>query len=73
MEGISNASSGTGVLDVREVTVRFGGITALERVSLDVAGGEVLGVIGPNGARQTTLFNCISGFVPPPTSGIPSE
>ena len=70
VEGISNTSSGTGVLDVREVTVRFGGITALERVSLDVAGGEVLGVIGPNGAGKTTLFNCISGFVRPQSGTI---
>jgi branched-chain amino acid transport system ATP-binding protein len=50
--------------------VRFGGITALERVSLDVAGGEVLGVIGPNGAGKTTLFNCISGFVRPDSGAI---
>ena len=70
VEGISKASSGTDVLDVQEVTVRFGGITALERVSLDVAGGEVLGVIGPNGAGKTTLFNCISGFVRPQSGTI---
>jgi branched-chain amino acid transport system ATP-binding protein len=58
------------VLDMREVTVRFGGITALERVSLDLGRGEVLGVIGPNGAGKTTLFNCISGFVRPQSGTI---
>jgi branched-chain amino acid transport system ATP-binding protein len=52
----------------RELTVRFGGITALDGVSLDVEPGEVLGVIGPNGAGKTTLFNVICGFVEP-TSG----
>jgi branched-chain amino acid transport system ATP-binding protein len=49
----------------RELTVRFGGITALEAVSLELAAGEVLGVIGPNGAGKTTLFNVICGFVQP--------
>jgi branched-chain amino acid transport system ATP-binding protein len=49
----------------RELTVRFGGITALDGISLEVAPGEVLGVIGPNGAGKTTLFNVICGFVQP--------
>jgi branched-chain amino acid transport system ATP-binding protein len=49
----------------RELTVRFGGITALDAVSVEVAPGEVLGVIGPNGAGKTTLFNVICGFVAP--------
>jgi branched-chain amino acid transport system ATP-binding protein len=62
--------TGSAALAVQGVTVRFGGITALERVSLDVAGGEVLGVIGPNGAGKTTLFNCISGFVRPQSGTI---
>ena len=52
-------------LSVRDVTVRFGGITALDGVSVDVTPGEVLGVIGPNGAGKTTLFNVICGFVAP--------
>jgi branched-chain amino acid transport system ATP-binding protein len=52
-------------LAVRELTVRFGGITALDAVSLEIAGGEVLGIIGPNGAGKTTLFNVICGFVEP--------
>ncbi|MGH2863978.1 MAG: ABC transporter ATP-binding protein [Solirubrobacteraceae bacterium] len=52
----------------RELTVRFGGITALDSVSVEVRAGEVLGVIGPNGAGKTTLFNVICGFERP-TSG----
>ncbi|HEY1689480.1 MAG TPA: ABC transporter ATP-binding protein [Solirubrobacteraceae bacterium] len=61
---------GSAPLAVQGVTVRFGGLTALERVSLEVADGEVLGVIGPNGAGKTTLFNCISGFVKPQSGTI---
>jgi ABC-type branched-subunit amino acid transport system ATPase component len=55
-------------LAVRGITMRFGGVVALEDVSFEARAGEVLGVMGPNGAGKTTLFNCISG-VQRPTAG----
>ena len=54
-----------GVLDVRSVTVRFGGLTALDEVSLTAAPRQVTGIIGPNGAGKTTLLNVLCGFVRP--------
>ena len=47
-------------MKVSNVSVKFGGITALERVSIDIQKGIIFGLIGPNGAGKTTLFNCIS-------------
>jgi branched-chain amino acid transport system ATP-binding protein len=56
------------VLEVDHVTLRFGGLTALDDVSFDIREGEILGLIGPNGAGKTTCFNVMTG-VYEPTSG----
>ena len=53
------------ILDVENLSRRFGGVVALEGVSLHVGTHEVVGLIGPNGAGKTTLFNCVSGFIRP--------
>jgi branched-chain amino acid transport system ATP-binding protein len=53
------------MLSLADVTVRFGGITALDGLSFDARAGEVLGIIGPNGAGKTTLFDVIAGVRAP--------
>ena len=52
-------------LDIRGLTVRFGGLAALNAVDLAADEGEIIGIIGPNGAGKTTFFNAISGMVKP--------
>ncbi len=56
------------VLELSEVTMRFGGLTAVNKVDLALAENEILGLIGPNGAGKTTIFNVITGIYTP-TSG----
>ena len=58
------------LLSIRDVSVRFGGIAALDGVSFDVARGQICGLIGPNGAGKTTLFNCISRLYVPDAGAI---
>ncbi len=58
-------SSSKIILEVENVTKRFGGLTALNKVTFDLKRGEILGIIGPNGAGKTTLFNVICGVYPP--------
>jgi branched-chain amino acid transport system ATP-binding protein len=57
----SSEASSTPLLDAHEVTVRFGGLTAVDGVSAAFRAGELVGIIGPNGAGKTTFFNAISG------------
>jgi branched-chain amino acid transport system ATP-binding protein len=58
------------LLSVREVTVRFGGITALDGVSFDVGRGQIAGLIGPNGAGKTTAFNVITRLYHPQSGSL---
>ena len=56
------------ILRVQQLTMRFGGLVAVNDLSFDVARGQITALIGPNGAGKTTVFNCITGFYKP-TSG----
>ncbi|MCL4458666.1 MAG: ABC transporter ATP-binding protein [Chloroflexi bacterium] len=53
------------LLEVNNLTKRFGGLVANDRINVEVNQGEIVGMIGPNGAGKTTLFNCIAGFYRP--------
>ena len=57
------------ILEVEHLTMRFGGLVAVNDVSLKAARGDITALIGPNGAGKTTVFNCITGFYKP-TSGL---
>jgi branched-chain amino acid transport system ATP-binding protein/sulfate-transporting ATPase len=63
----------TAVLEVRGLTKKFGGVTALDGIDLDVERGEILGLIGPNGSGKTTLFNVITGIYGPKAGSIRFE
>jgi branched-chain amino acid transport system ATP-binding protein len=61
---------GSALLSVENVSLRFGGVTALDDVTFSVAPGAICGLIGPNGAGKTTLFNCISRLYDPHAGSI---
>ncbi|MEC8729203.1 MAG: ATP-binding cassette domain-containing protein, partial [Actinomycetota bacterium] len=60
-------------LSVRDITVKFGGITALDSASFDVEKGQICGLIGPNGAGKTTLFNVVSRIYDPTEGSVEFE
>jgi ABC-type branched-subunit amino acid transport system ATPase component len=62
--GRQDASATSPVLQVRDLSVAFGGVHALDHVDLEVHQGELVGLIGPNGAGKTTLIDAVTGFVP---------
>src|SRR5215218_8890481 len=61
-------AAGAPVLEATGVTMRFGGLLAVNNVNMTVREGEIVGLIGPNGAGKTTFFNCLTGLYKP-TSG----
>jgi len=62
--GTSNIDSQC-ILELKDVTLRFGGVVALKNVTMDVRNNEILALIGPNGAGKSCILNCISGFTTP--------
>ena len=67
------AVAGAPLIEVRDISVRFGGIVALDRVSFTIEEQQLLGLIGPNGAGKTTLFNCFSRLYTPVSGDIVFE
>ncbi len=69
MSAASQTDSST-ILSVERLTMRFGGLTAVDEVSFAAQRGHITALIGPNGAGKTTVFNCITGFYKPTTGSI---
>ncbi len=61
------------ILNVENLTMRFGNLTAVDDVSLSVRQGEIIGLIGPNGAGKTTFFNCLTGYLNPRSGSVRFE
>lgn len=69
-EGAIAATTRAALVSVRNVTLAFGGVVALDNVSFDIPRGGILGLIGPNGAGKTSLFNCLSRLYAPKSGDI---
>lgn len=69
-EGATAATTRAALVSVRNVTLAFGGVVALDNVSFDIPRGGILGLIGPNGAGKTSLFNCLSRLYAPKSGDI---
>ena len=70
---MSRRGSQSALLSVESLTMRFGGLTALDDVSFDVGRGTIFSMIGPNGSGKSTAFNCISGIYRPTSGSIRFE
>ncbi|WP_319436551.1 ABC transporter ATP-binding protein [Mycobacterium sp. RTGN5] len=66
----TEVAEGETLLETKDLTVKFGGLTALDSVSFDIKRGEILGLIGPNGAGKTTCFNAITGVYRPSSGSV---
>jgi branched-chain amino acid transport system ATP-binding protein len=58
------------ILEVKNLTMKFGSLAAVDDVSLSIGKGEIIGLIGPNGAGKTTFFNCLTGYLTPQNGAV---
>jgi branched-chain amino acid transport system ATP-binding protein len=63
-------STSSALLEIRGLTVRFGGLLAISELDMQIRQGQIFALVGPNGAGKTTVLNCISGFVKPSAGSI---
>ena len=68
--GVTAQTDGSPILVAENVTMRFGGLVAVDSVNLNVSRGEIMGLIGPNGAGKTTFFNCLTGLYLPTAGSV---
>lgn len=66
----AESADSSSLLAVRNLSMRFGGLLAVDNVAFDVRRGQIFAIIGPNGAGKTTVFNCVGGFYHPTTGSV---